>query len=435
METVFLIDDDIFFSKSLSNLLSKYNYNVETFHSYSKFIKSFNAHAKVDLVITDFKLPDNDGLELIKTVKATRPDLPVILITNYCDISTAVKSIKLGAFEFVSKPIISEEFLKVVKQSLQSKNTLVEKPEPNELIKGESMKGFWKQVDKVAQSNFSVLITGESGSGKELIARYIHDKSSRKDKKFVAVDCGAISEEMVLSELFGHEKGAFTGAIQKKIGQFEYTHKGTLFLDEIGNLSYNSQLKILRALQERKIRRLGGNEDIKIDIRLICATNENLEKAINQNHFRLDLYHRINEFPIHVPPLRERLEDLDLYMEFFAQQAALQLDKKFKGIDKRLRKKLKDYHWPGNLRELNNFMKRGVLLADEEVITEDHLPELSIQDNPSSNTNNLKSIQSQNEKKTIEDVLKKYKYNKSKAAEELGITRATLYKKIDEFDL
>ena len=435
MKTVFLIDDDIFFAKSLSKLLIKNGFEVKDFYSFKAFSRAFDAHTKVDLVITDFKLPDRNGLDLIKHVKKLRSNLPVLLITNYSDITTAVKSIKLGAFEFISKPIITDEFLKVVKQSIQSQPSTFQIKNDPKLIKGNSMPKFWNQVDKVAQSNYSVLITGESGSGKELVARYIHDNSLRKDQKFVAVDCGALSEEMILSELFGHEKGAFTDAVQKKIGQFEFANNGTLFLDEIGNLSYRSQLKLLRALQERKIKPLGSHEDIPIDIRLICATNENLENNISKNQFRLDLFHRINEFPISVPPLRERLEDLDLYINFFGNLSAKELNKTFKGVDFDLYKKLKAYHWPGNLRELNNFIKRGLLLSDDGIILEEHLPNLSVNPKPQELTNNLKSNQEISEKKIIENVLKKHQYNKTKTAEELGITRATLYKKIKQFNI
>ncbi|WP_247653543.1 sigma-54 dependent transcriptional regulator [Flavobacterium sp. CS20] len=337
MKTVYLIDDDVFFNQTLKKLLEKKNYNVESFYNSVSFFEHFKNHDHPDLIVTDYRLPELDGLQITQKIKKINSTIPVILITNYGNIQTAVKSIKLGAFEFVSKPINPSEFLKIVHQALKTnEKRLSENKIENNFIKGTTTKKIWSQVDIVAPTNLSVLITGESGTGKELVAKYIHQNSKRKDSNFVAVDCGAIPDETAISELFGHEKGAFTGASQTKIGHFQYANNGTIFLDEIGNLSYDSQVILLRTIQERKIRRLGSNKDIDIDVRIIAATNENLEKNIENNNFRLDLFYRLNEFPITLPPLRERQEDLNIFIDFFGKNAAEELNKEYKGIDNNL---------------------------------------------------------------------------------------------------
>lgn len=442
MNRVFLLDDDVFFNQTLSKLLLKNGYEVEPFYQSKLFFEFFYANEKPDLIITDYRLPESNGLEIIQKLKKINPNIPVILITNYSDIKMAVKSIKLGAFEFVSKPIIPDEFLKVIQQAL--KTHAIDRTSESlstDFIKGTSIDQIWSQVDAVAPTDLSVLITGESGTGKEQVARYIHHQSKRKNLKFVAVDCGALPEETILSELFGHEKGAFTGAIQKKIGQFEYAKGGSIFLDEIGNLSHNSQIKLLRSLQERKIRPLGSNTDIDIDVRIIAATNEKLEQSIEDKSFRLDLFYRLNEFPIALPPLRKRIQDLEGFIDFFGQKAAAQLDRVFEGIDDNLREAFQKHSWPGNLRELRNFIQRGVLLSQSGLITEKDLagfqvdPIISKEASKITTQKNLKANNKIFEAELIQSCLRRHKHNKSKTAEELGITRATLYKKIEQYGI
>jgi two-component system response regulator HydG len=441
LKTVYLIDDDVFFNQTLKKLLEKKNYNVESFYNSVSFFEHFKNHDHPDLIVTDYRLPELDGLQITQKIKKINSTIPVILITNYGNIQTAVKSIKLGAFEFVSKPINPSEFLKIVHQALKTnEKRLPENKIENNFIKGTTTKKIWSQVDIVAPTNLSVLITGESGTGKELVAKYIHQNSKRKDSNFVAVDCGAIPDETAISELFGHEKGAFTGASQTKIGHFQYANNGTIFLDEIGNLSYDSQVILLRTIQERKIRRLGSNKDIDIDVRIIAATNENLEKNIENNNFRLDLFYRLNEFPITLPPLRERQEDLNIFIDFFGKNAAEELNKEYKGIDNNLLQDFKKHSWPGNLRELKNFIKRGVLLSENGVIKKEHLAGFQVEpishlESKETQKQDLKSQNEELEKKMIQDTLTKYQFNKTKTAKKLGITRATLYKKIKLYNL
>lgn len=439
MPVVYLLDDDAFFNKTLSAFLVKHNYIVESFFDAESLFRRLNSVPKhPDLIITDFRLPESDGIEVIKRTKKLNKSLPVVLITNYSNIKIAVKSIKIGAFEFVSKPIIPDEFLTIIDKAISTNQTNAKEIlEPISMIKGNTMNDVWRNIEAVAPSNLSVLISGESGTGKELAARYIHEKSNRFKKKFVAIDCGALPEETVLSELFGHEIGAFTGATKPKIGQFEYANGGTVFLDEIGNLSYSSQVILLRALQEKSIKRLGGNSNIAVDIRLIAATNENLNTVISNNRFRLDLFYRINEFPIHLKPLRDRIEDLHLFIDLLGKNASKELAKPFLGIEKDLFEDFKSHSWPGNVRELKNLIRRGVLLSSDGFIKRNDLPNLGFDTIPTAkNVGTSLKHQNQNlEQQVIKAALIRNNYNKSKTAKELKITRTTLYKKIDEFKL
>jgi two-component system response regulator HydG len=447
-----IVDDDPFFNKTLSNYLRRFNYEIETSGSAEEAIDLLK-ETSFDLVITDYRLPKMDGLELIERIK-TKWNSPVILITNYSDIRTAVKSIKLGAFEFVSKPIIPEEFKIVIEKALntpktqassQTKNSKSDLPKSKasvSIVKGKSeeSKQLWSYAKQVAPTQMSVLITGESGTGKEYVAKFIHKNSKRKDKPFVAIDCGALPESIASSELFGHVKGAFTGADRDKKGQFEYANGGTLFLDEIGNLSYESQVKLLRVLQERKIRRVGSNQEIDIDVRIIAATNENLDSAIAENEFRNDVYHRLNEFSLTIPSLRDRQEDFEEFIDYFINEACSELEKEKVNIDPQLIEDLKVYDWPGNLRELKNLMKRAVLLCQSGVIEHKHLPSSIFETQetgttPKVNSNDLKQVKEHHEREIILKCLEKNKYNKSKTAKELNIDRTTLYNKIKSLGL
>lgn len=451
MKHILLIDDDAFFIKTLSNYLKRFNYQVSTETNAESALKLIDQTA-FDLVITDYKLPKSDGLAVIENLKKNHPEVPVILITNYSDIRTAVKSIKLGAFEFISKPIIPDEFKIVIQKALENteeesqsnfkkENTQKEKEQTQQsadepaLIKGVNAKAvqLWQFAKQVAPTNMSVLITGESGTGKEYVAQYIHDHSERANKKFVAVDCGALPENIASSELFGHVKGAFTGATHDKVGQFEYADGGTLFLDEIGNLAYETQVKLLRVLQEQSIKRVGDTKDIKIDVRVIAATNEMLQSAIDDNAFRLDLYHRLNEFELTTPALRHRPEDFEDFVKFFIKIASQELNKAVPRISIKLIERLSYYDWPGNLRELKNLMKRAVLLAQDGEILEAHLPQAILgKEQPKVN---LKDAKEHQEKQLILEELEKQRYNKSKVAKALDIDRSTLYNKLKQYDI
>jgi two-component system response regulator HydG len=450
---ILIVDDDPFFNKTLSNYLRRFDYSIETSSSSENALEVLKTET-FDLVITDYRLPKMNGLELIEKIK-THWNTPVILITNYSDIRTAVKSIKLGAFEFVSKPVIPEEFKLVIENALNSpssnstkdrsssiKKSLSKGARSTSVIKGnsEQARELWSYAKQVAPTQMSVMITGESGTGKEYVAKFIHNHSKRKDQAFVAIDCGALPENIASSELFGHVKGAFTGADHDKKGQFEFANGGTLFLDEIGNLSYESQIKLLRVLQERKIRPVGGNKEIEIDVRIIAATNENLTTAISENEFRNDLYHRLNEFSLNIPSLKERLEDFEEFIHFFIAEACDELEKETVDIDPQLIEDLKTYDWPGNLRELKNLLKRAALLCQEGTILHKHLPQSIFEKKeatvePTLHSNDLKEVKEHHEREMILKCLKKNKYNKSKTAKELNIDRTTLYNKIKSLGL
>jgi len=370
-------------------------------------------------------------------------------MTSYADIKMAVQAIKQGAYDYVSKPVKTEELLNIIHKALDNSA----KKEKSSLdksfhyIAGETEEALKinKHIQLVAPTNFSVIILGESGTGKEYVARMIHLESDRKNKPFVAIDCGALSKELAGSELFGHVKGSFTGAMNDKVGQFEAANKGTLFLDEIGNLSYEVQVKLLRALQERKIKRIGSNHDIDVDVRIIVATNEDLKDAVEQGDFREDLYHRLNEFSIHIYPLRERKNDIVLFADHFLQQANQELKKSITGFDPEVKDKLLNYQWPGNIRELKNLIKRAVLLASDDLITHECLPQEILEARTmtetvevfsnSSDASDLKAIAEKNERAIILKTLEKVGYNKSKAARMMNIDRKTLYNKLKLYGL
>jgi len=442
-----IVDDDPAFNEMLTNYLLRNNFEVESAHSAQSALELLKK-SKFDLVLTDFKLPKMNGLELIERIKKNQAHTPVILITNYSDIRTAVQSIKLGAYEFINKPVNPDELLKTIEKALESaiKSTMDhDKSEQvtdasKDFIIGTNPKSLalWEHVNIVAPTKMSVLITGQSGTGKEYVAQKIHQLSKRSSKPFVAIDCGVLSKELAASELFGHQKGAFTGALSDKKGQFELANGGTLFLDEIGNLPYEVQTQLLRVLQEKVIRKVGAGTEQKIDVRIIAATNEKLSENIQQDSFRNDLFHRINEFEIYVPSLNERIDDLDEYMAFFIREACKELNKDLKTVSPEVKEIFVNYEWLGNLRELKNIIKRAVLMADGQSIDVNHLPVgfNQKQDTKKPNTTtdepdlNLKEIQEQKEKEAIKQALEQHKFNKSKAAKSLNIDRTTLYKKI-----
>ncbi|MDT8414324.1 MAG: sigma-54 dependent transcriptional regulator [Flavobacteriaceae bacterium] len=443
MPTILIIEDDVAFCKMLERFLTKNKYKVETAYSGLEALKKI-ALNRFDLVLSDVRLPDADGLDLLVKIKKKSPETPVVMMTGYSEISKAVKAIKDGAYDYISKPLNQEEILLILDKALQTagenKSLIIEKKQPSTQDSdlfvsqiSEVSKRLYQHIAMVAPTDFSMLLTGESGTGKEVIAKAIHRQSRRASKSFVPVDCGAIPKEIAASEFFGHLKGSFTGAVNDKIGYFEAANNGTLFLDEIGNLSYDNQVQLLRALQERKIKPVGSNREIEVDIRLIVATNEDLREAVRQGTFREDLYHRLNEFSIHIPRLVERREDLMAFAEYFLEKANEQLQKEIIGFSPEVYNIFMAYHWPGNLRELQNVIKRAALLTQEDYIPKTVLPfEITEpQDDFHEITLTLKST----EKQQIVEVLKQVQFNKTKAAEILNISRKTLYNKLKKFGL
>ena len=437
MAKILLIEDDVAFCRLLEKFLIKKSYDVTATFSAAE-AKSKIKSNEFDLIITDLRLPDSDGIVLMSEIKLTHPNVPVILMTGYSDVSTAVKAIKNGAADYISKPFNPEEVLLVITGALQISNKIVStsknkkqevKKTTDEFVKGisQASQKLAEYIQLVSPTNMSVLIIGESGTGKEVIAKSIHENSSRKNTNFIAVDCGSIPKELAASEFFGHLKGSFTGAIQDKIGFFEAANGGTIFLDEIGNLSYENQIQLLRALQERKIKPVGSNKEIDVDIRIITATNEDLREAVKRGDFREDLYHRINEFSIHSPSLVERNEDLMLFSAFFLEKSNQELNKNVIGFSSEVMTIFQNYRWPGNLRELQNCIKRATLLSQGDFIEKATLPVEFFQNEPT--TTNDFSL-SENEKDTILEALNKTNNNKTEAAKLLKINRKTLYNKL-----
>lgn len=451
MNSILIIDDDPTICIMLQALLKRKSYEVDiSFSAKSGLVKA--KLRSYNLIISDFRLPDMDGLELLDLLKQKHKDTPVIIMTSYADIKTAVNAMKKGAFDYISKPLNPDEILILISKALsgdkkqedkKSKQKTEDKKTPN-FINGNSELSL--QVDKfialLAPTDMSVIIEGESGTGKEIIAQRIHSEGSRSKNIFVAVDCGSLTNELAGSELFGHTKGSFTGAVSDKIGQFENAKGGTIFLDEIGNLSYDIQIKLLRAIQERKIRRIGSNKDIDIDVRIVVATNEDLSRMVQESSFREDLYHRLNEFKILVPALRDRGSDILLFANHFLKLSNTELHKNIIAFSEQVKSKFQTYNWPGNLRELRNIVRRSVLLCTDNIIETDCLPSEIIGHKdkivyPSVENQNvdLKALKVENEKKMIIEALKKVNYNKSKASRLLNIDRKTLYNKIKQYGL
>ena len=449
MVSILIIEDDVAFSAMLKTFFEKRDYRVDTAFSAEEGFKKLGS-AKFDILLTDVRLPDRDGLEILLEVKKNYPHIQVIVMTNYAEINMAVKAMKNGAFDYVSKPFQPETILQTINNALNQNKAIQEPPietpavvkekkgKPvltHEFVKGVSdpARKLNDYIDLVAPTNMSVLIIGESGTGKEQVAKSIHDKSKRKGAPFIAVDCGAIPKEIASSEFFGHIKGSFTGAIQDKTGHFEAASGGTLFLDEIGNLGYDLQMQLLRALQERKIKPVGSNNEIKVDIRVVTATNEDLNQAVKEGNFREDLFHRLNEFSIEVPALRERREDLMLFAEHFLDEANIELEKEVVGFSDEAIEAFQNYSWPGNLRELKNMVKRAVLLTQESIIPLKVLPHEIAHTQKTEETYGL--FRNKNEETLILDALEKANGNKSKAARILSIDRKTLYNKLKQYNI
>ena len=394
---------------------------------------------KVDLILSDLRLPDHDGTDLLRWLAEKQLPIPLIIMTGYADIQSAVQAMKLGARDYVAKPVNPDELLKKIGEALDASPTPAPAPRPDspaalsDFLEGESdaARHLYNYVKLVAPTNMSVLINGASGTGKEYVAHRIHQLSKRAHRPFIAIDCGSIPKELAASEFFGHVKGAFTGALNDKTGAFVEANGGTIFLDEIGNLSYEVQIQLLRALQERKIRPIGSNKEIQVDVRLVSATNENLEQAIEKGTFREDLYHRINEFTLRIPALKDRREDILLFANLFLDQANREMGKHLIGFDDRACRLLQDYSWPGNLRQMKNTIRRATLLAEGPYITPDELSELKDPASaPPMPSATLPLRNEETEKQHIIEALRQTGHNKSRAAVLLGIDRKTLYNKL-----
>lgn len=465
-KSILIIDDDADMCALLTKFLTKNGYTVDSAHSSNKGIEKFKA-GKFDIVLCDFRLGDKkDGKDILLEIKQHNSETIVLIVTGYSDIKTAVDVIKAGAYDYITKPLIPDEVLNVLSNALNQEvyvstgalnnaavvnNAKKSSSGNNEFLIGEAAatKELYNQIEIVAPTNYSIILNGESGTGKEVIAKTIHGLSSRKNQPFVAMDCGTLSKELAGSELFGHLKGAFTGAINDKEGHFELANGGTLFLDEVANLTSEIQASLLRVIQERKIKRIGGTKEIDVDVRIIVATNENLQDAYRHGKFREDLYHRFNEFSINLPPLRNRRDDIPLFANFFLQKTNKELNKKIEGFEEDVMKMFVNYSWPGNLREFRNVIRRSALLTNAGKISTSTLPaEITgfvgqkVYDNnvpitletikPASF--DLKDTASKAEYEAIMQVLKEVNFNKTKAAELLNIDRKTLYNKIKSYE-
>src|SRR5690554_474148 len=459
MKKILIIDDEMSVRRMLTSFLSKHGYDAESTISGRQGLQLLKEQ-NFDLVLCDYRLKDFDGLEFFKEIRKIRPDVTVIFITGYVNLKIAVELIRDGAYQYLAKPLDPGELLAMVKKALSNPEKIKvssrQKGEEKdnaqqEYVIGtsESSKDLLKLIHIVGPTDFTVIIEGETGTGKESVARLIHEESKRKDKPFLAIDCGSLSKELAASELFGHEKGAFTGAVSDKTGVFELAEGGTVFLDEVANLSLDIQVSLLRALQEKMVRKLGSLKQIKVDVRILAATNEDLQDNVVKGLFREDLYHRLNEFTVKVPPLKERLQDLPLFVDFFLEKTSEELDKEIPSISPEAWECLQAHPWPGNIRELKNVIRRACLLtAAGKEIGKQALPEqLALRDVDKQLNSpilaqveevknmDLKSMAQHAEAKHIIEVLNNVNFNKTKAAKLLNIDRKTLYQKLKLFKI
>ena len=465
MDSLLIVEDDIAYSTMMQTWLKKKGFDVDKVSSVKAAVKIINSDKQYHLVLSDLRLPDHDGLFLLDWMRKSDINIPFIVMTSYAEVQNAVLAMKSGANDYIAKPVQPDILLQKIHDAINAANRTDasetapapkeertgkvfpannsndtnarenESSTPSRYIEGTSevSKQLYDYVRLVAPTPMSVLILGASGTGKEYVAHRIHELSQRKDKPFFALDCGAIQKEVAASEFFGHAKGAFTGAVTDKKGAFEVANGGTLFLDEVGNLSYDVQVQLLRAIQERKIRPLGSTKEIDVDIRLVCATNENLEKAVAEGTFREDLYHRINEFTIYMPALKDRGTDIFLFANLFLRLANEELGRNIIGFDAKASEMLMRYEWPGNLRELNNVVKRSVLLCRGDKIGVEQL-NMSMT-NTSTKPKDLSLHNINEEKERILSALRSCGGNKSKAAILLGVDRKTLYNKLQKYGI
>jgi two-component system response regulator AtoC len=439
---ILVVDDEAIVRESLHDWLSDAGYQVFTAENGPQAVEIIETE-EPGIVIADLVMPGMDGIELMKRARERLPHIQVIIITAYGSIPTAIAAIKEGAYDYIEKPFCPERVESVLERLVELKGLIEENISlrqrledryrfENIIAKSPEMQQVIEVIKIVARSNATVLITGQSGTGKELVARAIHSQSQRRDKPFVAVSCAALPESLLESELFGHEKGSFTGAYAQKKGKFEFAKRGTLFLDEIGEISANIQVHLLRVLEGKALTRVGGNEEIKVDVRIISATNKDLKKAVASGEFREDLYYRLNVVNIELPPLRERTEDIPLLAEHFLNKFALENEKEVTGFSPEAMEFLLRYDWPGNVRELENAIERAVILAKGSLIEVADLPHQGL---PLTDSASLGKSIREMEKNHILNVLSETEGNYSKAARILGITRMTLYNKVREYEL
>mgnify|MGYP003456518225 FL=1 len=457
MRHILIVEDDIAFGTMLQTWLRRKGFEVDKATSVGAAVKLLVDMKSVDLVLSDLRLPDHDGLRLLAWMHEHSINAPFIVMTNYAEVQNAVLAMKSGAADYIAKPVQPDILLQKIndamEQNAQQSNATIQnsttqnattahnsklKTQNSEAApryiegKSEASRQLYSYVELVAPTPMSVLILGASGTGKEYVAHRIHDLSQRHDRPFFALDCGAIPRDVAASEFFGHKKGAFTGADADKRGAFEIANGGTLFLDEVGNLSYEVQVQLLRALQERRILPVGGTKEIDIDIRLVCTTNENLEEAVSEGRFREDLYHRINEFTIYMPKLSERGSDLFLFADLFSRHANEELNRNVEGFYSGAAEMLASHSWPGNLRELNNVVKRAVLLTRGSQIT---TAELTLAMGQIRTDNVLQLHDEDTERQRIITALQQTNGNKAKAARLLGVDRKTIYNKIEKLGI
>lgn len=442
---ILIIEDEKNQRILLKKLLEKEGYSVLESEKGEEGIEEFKRE-DIDLVLLDQKLPDIKGTEVLKKLKEINPIVPVIIITAFGDIKDAVDAMKEGAFYYLPKPINPDELLILIKKAVENLNLRKEIKELKEVLKERysyekmvyvsgKMEEVMRIVFKSAKSDANVLITGETGTGKELIAGAIHHLSKRKNQRFVPVHISALPETLIEAELFGHEKGAFTGAEKRRIGKFEFASGGTIFLDEIGDLSLSLQIKLLRVIEEKKIIRLGSNEEIPVDVRIICATNKNLEDEVSKGNFREDLYYRLNVIRIHIPPLRERKEDIPSLVDHFIKIYSKREGKNIKGITDEAMKALMRYNFPGNVRELENIIERACVLCEDEYISEEHLPSfINIKREYVKQGKLVETIQ-RIEKEMIIKALEESDWIKTKAAEKLGLSERVLRYKMKKYGI
>jgi len=470
MKKILIIDDEVNVALLLSKFLTRNGFDVTTASTGSigmEYLKT----GDFNLVLCDFRLEDTDGREMLKNIKTQYPKTGVIIITGYSDIKMAVELIKMGAYDYITKPLYPDEILNTITKAIETHYALVENVVENvttpdkstreikkqafagEFVVGTSKasKELLRQIELVAPTNYSVIILGESGTGKESVAKSIHLNSPRYNQPFIAMDCGSLTKELAASEFFGHEKGSFTGALYTKIGHFEMANGGTLFLDEVGNLSYEIQAALLRTVQERKVKRIGSTKEINLDVRIIIATNENLQEGIQKGKFREDLYHRFNEFSIYIPPLRERGNDIMLLADHFLRLANHELGRNVTAFSAEVIECFMNYRWQGNIRELKNVVRRAALLTEGNEILMKALPleisnfKIPVYDYSNNNhieqaevkeaRNDLKNAALEAEYETILKVLREVNFNKTKAAEILNIDRKTLYNKMKAINI
>lgn len=456
---ILVVDDEMVVCESCQRILEEEGYEVETALSGKEAFDKMKAHA-FDIVITDLKMPGISGMDVLKTFRKEYPDSIIIMITGFSTVETAVEAMKLGAFDYIPKPFTPDEVSIVVKKAIEKKSLMLEniylRQELQEKYgfhnivgKSKKMQDIYRIIAKVALTDSTVLIYGQSGTGKELIARAIHFNSQRREKQFVPVDCAALSENLLESELFGHVRGSFTGAVTTKPGLFEVADGGTVFLDEVGNISLSIQAKLLRVLQEREFTPVGGTKAKKVDIRLIAATNKDLEKMIKEETFREDLYYRLNIVPLYLPTLKERQEDIALLAVHFLKKYTEEMGKTIKGFTPEAMERLMRYSWPGNVRELENVIERTVVMIDDEMVKVDHLilpnqQEKEVSENQVPMTSEeLKEIKKQAREKAVEEIekafilnaLERHQWNVTKAAEEVGMLRPNFQALMRKYNL